>query len=115
MAEGEALADERDQGLMRIAELKQLDEEQAGLLTEMEDALAARTEELSETQRDMEGMRQALEAVQTDLALTEGQLDEEREARLRLTRQVEDLTAQLSRAESAKTALSEIQRLVDGV
>lgn len=115
MAEGEALADERDQGLMRIAELKLLDEEQAGLLNEMEAALAARTEELSETQRDREGMRQALEAVQTDLALTEGQLDEEREARLRLTRQVEDLTAQLSRAESAKSALSEIQRLVDGV
>lgn len=115
MAESEALADERDQALARISDLKLLDEEQSAVLQQMEEGLAQRTEELNTAQTHAEGLRSALDATQTDLSLTIGQLEEERDSAARLTREVADLQDQLSHAESAKSALSEIQRLVDGV
>jgi hypothetical protein len=115
MGESEALADERDQALTRIAELQHLDAEQVRLLEEMEGTLAQRDQALAAAHQAAEALRHGLEAAQTDLALTQTELDEARDARRGLERQVEALQAQLARAEAAKAALSEIQRLVDGV
>ncbi len=115
MSESEALADERDQALARISDLRLLDEEQSAVLQQMEDSLASRSEELTTSQSDAEALRGTLDATQTDLSLTIGQLEEERDNAARLSRQVADLEGQLSQAENAKSALSEIQRLVDGV
>ncbi|MCB9646567.1 MAG: hypothetical protein H6730_08235 [Deltaproteobacteria bacterium] len=115
MAESEALADERDQALARIAEIQNLNVEQLRLLDEMEGNLAERDAALVAAHGDAEVLRHNLEAVQTDLALTQTELDEARDARRSLERRTEELEAQLARAEAAKAALTEIQRLVDGV
>ena len=115
LTESEALAEERDGAMARVAEFQELSQQQAGLLDEMENRLHQQAEAMSEALNQTEALRAALDATQADLDAAMRQVDDLTRIRQSLVAQVESLQTELTRANQAKDALAEIQKLVDGV
>lgn len=113
--ESEALAEERDRALARIGELTELDKTQRELVVAIEAELEKKDEALATARESATELNDALAATTAELQLVEGRLADETAARASLAARVAELEADLLRAQSAKEALSEIQRLVDGV
>jgi DNA repair exonuclease SbcCD ATPase subunit len=112
VAEAEALAEERDRALTRIAELKSLDEGQSRLLAEAEEALAARDAELAAAgTRDAE-LTAALDARSAEAEELAARLTERTMERDDLASRVALLEAEVARLLGTREALAEIQRLV---
>ena len=115
LTESEALAEERDVAIARASELHELNQQQAGLLEDMEQRLQQQADALTEAVGQAEGLRTTLDATQADLDATLRQIDDLNRIRQHLSAQLDAVQAELARANQAKDALAEIQKLVDGV
>jgi chromosome segregation ATPase len=115
LVESEALAQERDRALSCIAELKELDAQQAALLSQLESTLAERDKALDKAQAQVVELRAAAEAATADADAMQARLHLVLSERSDLEARVGRLEAELSRAISARQALGEIQKLVDSI
>ncbi|MEM7677535.1 MAG: hypothetical protein AAF449_16160, partial [Myxococcota bacterium] len=115
LTESEALAEERDAAVARANELQELSQQQASLLEDMENKLLRQADTLTESVAQAESLRTALDTAQIDLDAALRQVDDLGRIKQTLTAQVEALRGDLHRANQAKDALAEIQKLVDGV
>jgi hypothetical protein len=82
-AEAEALAAERDQVLGELAELRRLEGERTGLLTEIEAALAERDAERQSAARELAEARDLADLHAAEVADLETRLQEEATSRAR--------------------------------
>jgi hypothetical protein len=115
LAESEALAQERDRALAVIAELKELDAQQASLLGQLETTLAERDKALDKAQAQLVELRAAADAATADADAMQARLHLVLSERSDLESRLGRLEAELSRANSARAALGEIQKLVDSI
>lgn len=115
VAESEAMAEERDQALARIAELRAVDEEQAKLLDGLERELDAERARAEEARHQVVELRSALEAVNAEVELAEVRLDQLRAEKRAVEERAQKLENEILRSQGAREALTEIQRLVESL
>jgi hypothetical protein len=115
LAESEAMAEERDQALSRINELRDLDAQQGKLLEEIEAQLETERTNVANARHQASELRAALEAVNAEVELAEVRLDQIRGEKRLVEERATKLEGELLRAHSARDALGEIQRLVESL
>jgi hypothetical protein len=114
VAEAEALAAERDQVLVDLAEQRRLESEQSALLLEAEAVLGRRDAERSASARDLAEVRELLELARADLADLEARLHAEAADKARIDVRCRELEAELSRMTIATEALESIEAITRG-
>lgn len=113
-AEAEALAEERDQALARILDLKALDEQQTALLADAEEALADRDRLLAEADRELQELASLLDLRAAEAEELSSALEERTRERDVLASRLKALEAEVEGLSGTREALAEIQRLVSG-
>ncbi len=113
LSEVEVLADERDQALVRISELKGLDEQQMRLLAEAEAALTQRDEQLVCMQKTEAELHAAVSARTDDIERLTARLAERTGERDLLMDRITRLEAEVHGLNDSRGALVEIKRLLD--
>lgn len=111
-AEAEALAEERDQALARILDLKSLDEQQTKLLADAEAALAERDSLLKAAEDELGALATTLDVRAAEIEELGALVEERTRERDQLARRVAQLEADVHRLAGTREALAEIQRLV---
>ncbi len=111
--EAELLAEERDRALAMISELKDLGREQNKLLLEMETSVEERSRALAEAITEADELRKALETAAINAETVHSTLERVNEEKVSLETQVHGLQRDLDRATNARTALTEIEKLVN--
>lgn len=111
--EAELLAEERDRALAMISELKDLGREQNKLLLEMETSVEERSRALAEAITEADELRKALETAAINAETVHSTLERVNEEKVSLEAQVHGLQRDLDRATNARTALTEIEKLVN--
>ena len=114
VAEAEALAAERDQVLVDLAEQRRLENEQSTLLLEAEAVLGRRDAERSAAARDLADTRELLEIAMADLADLEARLQAEAADKKRIEARSRELEAELARMTTATEALESIEAITRG-
>ena len=114
VAEAEALAAERDQVLVDLAEQRRLESEQSALLIEAESILGRRDAERSAAARDLAEARELLELGKADSADLEAQLQAEVADKKRIEARCRELEAELARMTKATQALESIEAITRG-
>ncbi len=115
LAESEALAEERDEALARIVEFRELESQQAQLLEDMQRRLDEQTEQLRSARAEALEARAALEAAEGELDAVQARAEARAAENASFRARVERLEQELAGSASAREALAEIQRLVDGL
>jgi chromosome segregation ATPase len=113
LGEVEVLADERDQALVRISELKGLDEQQMRLLSEAEAAITQRDEQLVSMQKTEAELHAAVRARTDDIERLTARLAERTAERDLLMDRIMHLEAEVRALNDSRGALVEIRRLLD--
>ena len=114
VAEAEALAAERDQVLVDLAEQRRLENDQSALLLEAEAVLGRREAERSAAARDLAETRELLELGKADLADLEARLQAEVADKKRIEARCRELEAELARMTRATEALESIEAITRG-
>jgi chromosome segregation ATPase len=109
VAEAEALAAERDQVLGELAQHRRLEGEQAGLLTQVEAALAQRDVEREAAARELTETRDLVNLRAAEIADLEARLRDEAAGRGRAETQCKALEAEIARLSEAQEALQTIE------
>jgi chromosome segregation ATPase len=115
LAESEALAEERDEALARIVEFRELESQQAQLLEDMQRRLDEQTAQLRSARAEALETRAALEAAEGELDAVQARAEARAAENASFRERVERLEQELAGSASAREALAEIQRLVDGL
>jgi hypothetical protein len=114
VAEAEALAAERDQVLVDLAEQRKLESEQSALLLEAEAVLGRRDAERNTAARDLADARELLELAKADMADLEARLQAEAADKKRIEMRCRELEAELARMTTATAALESIEAITRG-
>jgi DNA repair exonuclease SbcCD ATPase subunit len=109
VSEAEALAAERDQVLGELAELRRVEEEQTGLLSEVEAALSQRDAERESAARELAEARDLVDARAAEVADLEARLQDETSGRARAEAKCRELEAEITRLSEAREALESIE------
>jgi hypothetical protein len=109
VAEAEALAAERDQVLGELAEYRRVEEEQTGLLSEVEAALARRDAERESMARELAEARDLVDLRAAEVADLEARVEAETAGRARAEAKCRELEAQIARLSEAREALEAIE------
>ena len=112
VAEAEALAEERDQVLYELAELRRIETEQAALLTEAEAELARREAERESAAEELAEVRSLVDLRSADAVDLEGRLQDESAARARVEARCRELEAEVARLSDAREALQSIEAML---
>lgn len=115
LLESEAMAEERDHALACISELKELDGQQTSLLSSMEETIHERDLAIAKYEAETSELRAGLDAALADLDALNAQCEQLNAEKAVLEKQTTDLREELQRMTSAREALGEIQRLVEGL
>jgi hypothetical protein len=113
LSEVEVLADERDQALVRISELKLLDEQQVRLLTEAETALTQRDEQLVSMQKKEAELQAVIHTRADELERLTARLAERTAERDLMMDRIARLESEVRALSDSRGALMEIKRLLD--
>lgn len=112
VAEAEALAAERDQVLGELAEHRRVEEEQTGLLTEVEAVISQRDAERKSAARELAEARDLVDLRAAEVADLETRLQDEAAGRARAEAQCRKLEAEIARLSEAREALESIETLL---
>ena len=109
VAEAEALAAERDQVLGELTQHRRLEGEQAGLLTEVEAALAQRDAERAAVARELAEARDQADLHAAEITDLEARLKDETTNRERAEARCRELESEITRLSDAREALESIE------
>ena len=112
VSEAEALAAERDQVLGELAELRRVEAEQTGLLTEVEAALGQREAERESAARELAEARDQVDLRAAEVADLEARLQDEATGRARAEAKCRKLEAEIARLSEAREALESIEAML---
>lgn len=111
--ESEALAEERDLALSRIAELRALESSREEVLAELETALHEKDSALDTARARIQELQDAMEATTTEMSVLESKLAEARDTAQAAATKIESLEEEVREARATRDALLEIERLVE--